>query len=1002
MDHRIALSLLSLTTAVACSPIDEASAPEGSGEVKLPETPEDDGRATVVFRGEAQGWDYEVVNGKLVTEGDIVFGKAPPDGLHPISAYEAGKLWTVNPIPWRFNQTIFGVDDLTAAQKQRWRDAVEQWERFTPLRFVEDTGKTASKYINVKDVDTGDPDGCRSEVGMPGWGDPDTDLWVNDCRASAIAHEIGHAVGLKHEQSRPDRNTYVDYDSSCVRTFKKHNFSTSGTTAAGPFNFDSVMMYSSYAWGKTGPYELEAPNVDATPDFFVFDVTPLFTRSGEGPAVYQSRFTSFDFRLVYERGSGSSLVTEAFIDSLGTALADAPAESDGYTLDVVDGGALSATDNPSGFNLLIRIDRAAVLANPNLVGETLAQLSDPNNWTAKLEDDAVDPSCPSLIRAGFGLDDPGALWGRNGSLANAGDLSALWSLYEASPFTPDAAGDEYGAAVATGDFDGDGLQDAAIAMPGANAVALYRGAYDQSRTDGLGALVPWRRISVAEPRAVVAGDFNGDHFDDLAIGSPNANGTAGAVTVLLGSSEGVDRGSVVVSEPTTEYRLPFLPSAFTASSSIGATPTKNEVPVSMWPSACALAGAEGAWGVPGDQFGSALHATDLDGDGQDDLIVGAPGAASALDAVDLAAPGFPSIPGHRATGVVLVLMGHQTVKGAPPLEMSHTLSPYTATTTTGQAAYKGGHAGARFGASIASADLDGDGCRDLVIGAPEDVPSFYGSSPPEVDGTHLSGGLSPAVRSGRVWGFRTHHGDHGCFRVYLSTSTCDLELRSYVDYEEPDQNDGANYGFSVAADGAMFNAGGLPVAGIVVGAPGSPALLDRSPVGASGRVDVYTAPAADAGLRFVKTPDRALRQDLTKGMGPDGEDEPNDAFGHAVAFHGGVLIVGAPGDSHGLGGPANVGVIYRFTTSGSSSVLPNANVSGMTGVGAAPGARYGAFVGFALWDNNSGAVRGPVIGAPFLLDSEADPVGAVDWQRGVTTAAGTAFVSPGWLTMVEP
>jgi len=957
----------------------------------------------LTFRGDLETWNVEVVNGKLVAEGDMVLGSPNQSGVEPISAYKAGKLWNVNPIPWRFNQTILGTDDLTTAQKERWRVAVEQWERFTPLRFVEDTGKTASKYINVKDKDLGDPDGCRSEVGMQGWGDPDTDLWVNDCGSRSIAHEIGHAIGLKHEQSRPDRATYVDYDSSCVRFGKGGNFGTSGTTAQGPFNFDSIMMYRPYSWGKKGPYEVSSPNVDATPDNFVFEVTPLFTRSGEGPAVYQDGFQQFDFRLVYRRGSGGSMVTESFIDEAGTPLSAMPTGSDGYSLDVRDGLTMPAADNPSGFHLLLYVNRAAVMSNPNLSGESLADLSNPNYWTAELESDAVDPACPPLTRAGTSFDAPGALYSSSRSMHNAGDLSTLWTLYEASPFAPDAAGDAYGTSVATGDFDGDGLEDAAVAIPGDDTVAIYRGSFDQARTDGLAVLMPWRRISVLQPQSVAVGDFDDDGYDDLAVGSPDANGGAGGLTVLMGSKDGIDRGSAHLTATTTEYRLPFLPSVFTPNSTIATPATKTEAQIALWPSTCGLAGVESTWGAMNDHFGSALHVTDLDRDGRDDLVVGATGASSAHDAVDLDMAGYPPLPGHRATGVVLVLMGHSRARSHPPLEMSHTLSPYTPIATPGiggpRPAYKGGHAGARFGHSIASADLDADGCPDLVVGAPGDVPSFYGSGTnPEVDGTHLS---STGPRTGRVWGFRTHNGDNGCFRVLPSSSTCGIEQLTYVDYEEPNQVSGAQYGFSVAAGSAMFSAGGFPVAGIVVGAPGSPAMLDGSPVGASGRADVYANPAGDAGVPFAKTPDVALNQSLGGG-GPDGLDEPNDAFGFSVAVDQSVILVGAPGDSHGPGGPTDIGMVYRFVSSGGSTVASVAHTSGFTGLGATPGTRYGTFVGFAAWDNDTSGTAGPVIGAPGLLDSEGDDVGAVDWQRGVSTGGGVAFVSPGWLTMVEP
>ncbi len=155
---------------------------------------------------------------------------------------------------------------------------------------------------------------------------------------------------------------------------------------------------------------------------------------------------------------------------------------------------------------------------------------------------------------------------------------------------------------------------------------------------------------------LAAGDFNGDGYDDLAIGVPDegVDGVvgAGAVIIMWGQYRGLD------------------------------------------PSGTGILTASGRTGfVAGAEFGYAIVAEDFDADGYDDLAVGAPGAA-------------PSA-GLNDAGMVYFYKGgpggftnqgfHSQAQGGGSIE-----------------------AGDRFGASLVSGNFDGDasGYMDLAVGSP--------------------------------------------------------------------------------------------------------------------------------------------------------------------------------------------------------------------------------------------------------------------------------------------
>ena len=81
----------------------------------------------------------------------------------------------------------------------------------------------------------------------------------------------------------------------------------------------------------------------------------------------------------------------------------------------------------------------------------------------------------------------------------------------------------------TGDFNGDGKVDLAVANAGGNSVSILLGNDDGTFTPGLGS-----PIAVgSRPTAVAGGDFNSDGKPDLAV----AGADDSTVKILLGNGD---------------------------------------------------------------------------------------------------------------------------------------------------------------------------------------------------------------------------------------------------------------------------------------------------------------------------------------------------------------------------------------------------------------------------------------------------------------------------------
>ena len=164
-------------------------------------------------------------------------------------------------------------------------------------------------------------------------------------------------------------------------------------------------------------------------------------------------------------------------------------------------------------------------------------------------------------------------------------------------------------AVSAGDFNGDGFEDLVMSVPledvgsvvDAGAVNILPGAATgltatgnqvwHEKTAGIVGSPPEYQNHFGY--SVADGDFNGDGFDDLAIGQPGTAARAGAVHVLYGSGGG---GLQAANDRLWDQGGTF-------------PDMRNSIPGTS---------------EPGEEFGASLAACDFNGDGFDDIAIGVP------------------------------------------------------------------------------------------------------------------------------------------------------------------------------------------------------------------------------------------------------------------------------------------------------------------------------------------------------------------------------------------
>lgn len=180
------------------------------------------------------------IGNRLIIEGDIVIGTINTSGVSSQGlAISYNSLWPSAEVYYQIS------NEFTSSEMLKIRENMDILESRSALRFYE-----RGSEVNFINIEKGS--GCWSFIGMIG-GEQELSLGQGCLYDSTIQHELMHAVGIEHEQSRPDRDSYVEIIQENIEEGKEGNFSIRNSSVPiGDYDYESIMHYSRYTFSRNG------------------------------------------------------------------------------------------------------------------------------------------------------------------------------------------------------------------------------------------------------------------------------------------------------------------------------------------------------------------------------------------------------------------------------------------------------------------------------------------------------------------------------------------------------------------------------------------------------------------------------------------------------------------------------------------------------------------------------------------------------------------------------
>ncbi len=388
--------------------------------------------ATGTYRG--RGYSFYIYGNSAIIEGDlliplseIVLGNQiqPSKSVSPLNQ---SYYWPNNKVYYRFNSS------LTPAQKTMIGNAITHWQNNTNLIFT--ASSSASNVIEFQNFDT--TTSFSTSIGKA------SGVQIVNLAKGAITgnviHEIGHAIGLYHEHTRADRDTYITVNTTNIQPAYLNNFQipSNSFSSRGGLDFNSIMMY---------------------PSFTGFEINPVI------PAITRKDGSYFTVQRTALSQADISGTTLAMYPKLAPYLNDV-SEGSGSAIGDINGNGipdliLMVNDAPSGpnqfrYQVLFDLNN---LGDPSSISSTVyvAGVGDHHDGASCVLTDINNNGIPDLIL--MADDDPSGPNQFNYKIAFDLNTSGVPTSISATKYLPGTGDFNEGCGIAVANVDSNPLPD---------------------------------------------------------------------------------------------------------------------------------------------------------------------------------------------------------------------------------------------------------------------------------------------------------------------------------------------------------------------------------------------------------------------------------------------------------------------------------------------------------------------------------------------------------------